>query len=278
MSRKSERKTQPCTARDRRIVLAIVQHGQMTLEQVRLVFFQKENGELASRQAVGRRLRLLVARRYLRRVRLTAACGSGPFVYLPDLGAKGLLPPDQHALVRGRSNPRASSLWHGLETVDVHIAIRQGLESHGGRIETWLGEVEARYQFDWHGRRLTLTPDAYCLWSYDGLEGSFFLELDRGTESMQRLAQKLARYGQYYSCDAHVDHLGNLGLKPRILFVVPDDRRRDRMVRWLASRRGTPSEAALPTILMAVRDDVLNDGLAAVWYRAGRSEPTRFVD
>ena len=279
MIRKRESRGLP-TERDRQIGLAVLRHGQMTLEQVRQLFFRRSGDSQASPQAVGRRLRLLVERGYLGRVRLTAARGSGPFVYLPGPAAGDLVSPEERALFPGLGKAKANSasLRHGLETVDIYIAVQRALEEHGGSIETWLGEAEARCRFLWHGRRLTLTPDAYCFWIHAATEGSLFLELDRGTESLQRLAQKLARYGEYFSCRAYIEHLGGMGLKPRILFVVPGMRRRERIVRWLAVRRGTPPEAALPTVLVAVQSEVMVDALGAIWYRAGQAEPMRFVD
>ena len=67
-----------------------------------------------------------------------------------------------------------SGLSHALEVVDFYIALKEGLESRGGRIVTWLGERDARYRFRGHGRRLLLSPDGYCLWALGEEEGSFW--------------------------------------------------------------------------------------------------------
>lgn len=109
--------------------------------------------------------------------------------------------------------------------VDFYIVLKEGLESRGGRIVTWLGERDARYQFRGHGRCLLLTPDGYCLWALGEEEGSFFLEWDRGTESMTRFSQKLTRCEEYFRARAYHDYLGEVGMRPRLVIVVPDQGR-----------------------------------------------------
>ena len=47
---------------------------------------------------------------------------------------------------------------------------------------------------------------------------------------MNRLSEKLTRYDAYYQLRAYRDHLGSVGLCPRITFLVEDVRRRDRLV------------------------------------------------
>lgn len=151
----------------------------MTREQIQRVYFRKD-GKLASVQAACRRLTILMERGYLTRIRLPVTRGSGPHVYKPGKAAIAVLNKDERRLLsRGADRRRIESittLSHGLEVVEFYIALKEALESRGGRIVTWLGESEARYQFAWHGRRLLFNPDGYCLWALAEEEGSFFLE------------------------------------------------------------------------------------------------------
>jgi len=163
----------------------------------------------------------------------------------------------------------AAGLYHGLQVVDFYVALHEALESRGGRIATWLGEGEARYSFASQGKRIVLSPDAYCLWSFGPDEGAFFLEWDRGTESMTRLSEKLQHYQTYYQLQGYHDHLGEMGLRPRILIVVPDARREQRLIDWIAARQGKGDFAALPTILVSTRDEVLTRMLEPIWLRPG---------
>ena len=253
----------------------------MTRSQIQSLYFRRD-GELASVQVACRRLRILAERGYLARTRLPAIRGSGPYVYQPGKGAMGLLDKDERALIgRGSSRRRIDSLAglaHGLETVDFYIALKEALESRGGRILAWLGDSQARHRFAWQGQRLPFTPDAYSLWALGSEEGAFFLEWDRGTEGMNRFSQKLTRYQAYYQARAYQDHLGLTGLRPRLLIVVPDERRETAVVGWIARRLARHEFAALPTLLVGSRDVVLHDVLGPIWRRPGQEGRVRLVD
>jgi hypothetical protein len=253
----------------------------MTREQIQRLHFRRD-GKVASAQAVCRRLLKLTVREYLDRIRLPVTGGSGPYVYF--LGVAGVAVMTKGgAQTRGRSSRRrqiesVATIMHGLEIVDFYIALMEALESGGGRIVAWAGEPEARYQFDAHGRRVLLTPDAYCLWAYGVEEGSFFLEWDRGTESMMRLTQKLERYHAYYRQQAYREHLAESGLRPRVLIVVPDVRREKKVVVWMARRLSKGEFDYLPTVLVGVRAHALHDVLGPIWCKPGESQRVRLVD
>jgi hypothetical protein len=273
----------PCpspTPRDREIIAAVSKHGGMSRAQIQRVHFRYED-RLASTQAACRRLRLLAQRGYLARVRLAVAQGSGPFVYLPGKRAASVLGGEERSGSwdkRGRQAIAGESLEHTLEIVDFYIAMREALERNGGLIVTWWGEADARYVFAWQSRKLLLSPDAYCLWALGREEGAFFLEWDRGTENLARLAEKLLRYEAYYQLRAYRDHLGETGLRPRLVFVAPDERRRRQMLGWLDRRLAAGELASLPTILVGVRDSVLSDILGPVWRAPGREAQLRLTD
>jgi hypothetical protein len=174
--------------------------------------------------------------------------------------------------------PSAVALYHGLETVDFYLALRDALQKSGGAIQTWLTEREACYRFDCTGSKLLLTPDSYCLWVLGCEEGSFFLEWDRGTESLARLREKFVRYAEYYAARAYHMHLGDIGLRPRVLLVVVDQRRARRVANWIARERDGDLLRALPTILVGVEKDVLQDVLGSIWRTAGAESLVRLTD
>jgi len=270
----------PPTSRDRKIVQAVVRHSQMTREQIRRLYFRR-NGKLASVQAACRRLTILTERGYLTRIRLPVTRGSGPYVYQPGKAAAVVLSKDENKLLsrrRGRRIEGMAGLCHGLEVVDFYIALKEAFESRGGQIVTWLGERELRYQFVWHGRRLLFNPDGYCLWALGEEEGSFFLEWDRGTESMIRFSEKLTRYEAYYQLRAYHNHLGEMGIKPRLLVVVPDERREKKLVNWIARKLERGEFTPLPTVLVAARDLVFLNILGRIWCKPGDEHRMRLID
>ena len=260
----------PPTSRDLEIIGAVVRHGHMIRGQIQRLYFRKD-GKVASVQAACRRLRILTERGYLKRTRLPVTQGSGPYVYQAARAAVPFLDEEERQLLgRGARASRVDStsgLYHGLEVVDFYIALKEALERRGGRILSWLAERQARYRFAWQGKRITFSPDAYCLWAFGMEEGAFFLEWDRGTESMTRLSEKLQRYDAYYRLMAYHDHLGEVGLKPRLLIVVPDERRQKKVVDWIARRLDKGELASLPTILVAARVLLLAGILGPIWRR-----------
>ena len=271
----------PPTSRDLEIIRSVARHGLMIRSQIQRLHFRRGAG-LSSVQAVCRRLRILSDRGYLRRTRLPVIQGSGPYVYQLGRAASLYLDEDLRKTsgrgVFGRSIASTSVFYHGLEIVDFYTELTQALEDGGGRVISWLGEREIRHRFVWQGKRITLSPDAYCLWAFGQEEGAFFLEWDRGTESMTRLSQKLQAYRGYYELSAYGDQFGDLGLKPRLLIVVPDERRVTRVVRWLSSKLDRGQLASLPTVLVSTRDVVLQDPLQPVWRKPGHDQKVRLVD
>ena len=253
----------------------------MTREQIQRLYFRKD-GRLASVQAACRRLTILTARGYLSRIRLPVTRGSGPYVYQPGKAAVVVLNKDERRILgRGGRHRRIESIAgfsHGLEVVDFYIALKEALERRRGRIVIWWGEREVRYQFAWHGRRLLFNPDGYCLWALGIEESSFFLEWDRGTESMTRFSQKITRYEGYFRLRAYHNHLGEMGMKPRLLIVAPDERREKKLVDWIAGKLEKGEFASLPTTLVAARDLVFLNILGLIWRKPGVEQRMRLVD
>jgi len=88
----------------------------------------------------------------------------------------------------------------------------------------------------------------------------------------------MTRYEAYYRLRAYHNHLGEMGLKPRLLIVAPDERREKKLVNWLARRLERGEFGSLPTILVAVRDLVHLDILRRMWRKRGDEHRVRLVD
>ena len=264
------------------VIQAVNQRGQLTRAQIQRLLFRKGDGTLSSFQTVCRLLKDLTERGYLSRVRLPVERGSGPYVYTIGDQAKIVLHADEMAQVRpprSRSRPRTKAgLLHGLEITDFYLALKEGLERQGGALVAWLSENQARCPFQWQGKKLLLTPDGYAVWALDGEEGSFLLEWDRGTEAMNRIAEKLTRYMAYYGQGIYRDHLGETGLRPRLLIVVPHARRERQVAGWLGRKLAKGELEVLPTVLVVRWDMAQKDVLGPVWVKAGQSGRMRLVD
>ena len=81
------------------------------------------------------------------------------------------------------------------------------------------------------GGRLSCKPDAYAAVRHDDYDEAWFLEVDRATESPTVIARKASVYLQYLASGREQ---ATAGVFPWVLFLVPDEARRQVLVRTLA--------------------------------------------
>jgi hypothetical protein len=277
------------TPRDKAIVLAVYVHGRLSREQIRRLFFRKEAGSapntagrLASVQAAAARLKLLAQAGYLSRVPAPVLKGSGQYLYsLGPLGSRLLATEYKIAATPSSRRSLTASflaLNHTLEVADFYIAVKEALENGGGAVLSWLGERQALHRFYHQGRRRAIAPDAYCLWSLKGREGSFFVEWERGHQGLNVIADKLDAYDAYYARRAYLEHLGEVGLTPRLVFVVPDERRHRQLLGWLTRQQDRGRWRFLPTVLVGIRATVLAGPSIHAWSKPGAAAVQLFDD
>ena len=198
--------------------------------------------------------------------------GSGQYLYsLGETGSR-LLAAEYKIVATAHSSralgPSFLALDHTLEVADFYIVFKQALDAGGGALLTWLGERECHHRFFHQGRRRVIAPDAYCLWTLQQRTSSFFLEWERGHQGLQAIAEKIDGYDAYYARRGYLEHLGEVGLTPRLAFVVPDARRQRQLVGWLVRQQGRGRWRYLPSVLIGVRPGVLASPLAEVWIAA----------
>jgi hypothetical protein len=122
----------------------------------------------------------------------------------------------------------------------------------------WYDEQEAHVYFTAGGQRKVLAPDARVRW--DGRV--FFVEVDRGTASLNRLADKLKTYYQFRRCAEH----RRFGEAFCLLVVAPEESREGQ---WLGQVAGLAKEFNGPPldILTTTREMVQRQGLGAPIWR-----------
>jgi hypothetical protein len=82
--------------------------------------------------------------------------------------------------------------------------VRGSLATHDEGLYRWLGEQQAQ-----HGTGPTVRPDGYGRYLLPDGEITFYLEIDRGTETTKRVKDKLAAYQQALAADRNRDR-GNI--------------------------------------------------------------------
>lgn len=204
------------TDRDRRIVRAIARHRVLTSVQLTEMFFDSQKPALARLLGL---YRLGVLDRFQPH---RGSWGSHPFHYvLGPLGAAVL------ASEAGEDPDRAARRWKADRTVALghtqrlaHLVGVNGflssLVGHSRRHENsdlvaWLTEAEcARWSEG------IVRPDAFGEWREDGSAVEFFLEYDRGTETLARLVDKLPGYERFEA---------ERGASSWVVFCFPSPRR-----------------------------------------------------
>jgi hypothetical protein len=90
-----------------------------------------------------------------------------------------------------------------------------------------------------HGGPEILKPDLYAVTAGGEFEDSWFIEVDRSTESLPTLLKKCRQYERYWqSGREQAAH----GVFPAVLWVVPDERRAQVLIRSIRRHFGADRE------------------------------------
>jgi hypothetical protein len=158
--------------------------------------------------------------------------------------------------------------------MEFYIALIKQLGAvNSGKIHSWLGEKQCKFKFIYNGKRVKLNQDAFCFWVFHQLFGAFFLEWERGFHTITDLADKLDRYDHYYETQAFLDQIGPIGIIPRLAFVFPTVAEQTHFGQFVMRQQIQGRWQSLPTVLVGVKDQVVERPLANIWLKPGQSEP-----
>lgn len=205
------------TDRDRRIALDCYDHRVLTTDQLCRLHF-------GSRRVAQRRLGQLHGLRVLERFRPVWQHGEGstPFHWVLDLAGAVIVAELLEIAVEQLSWRRdqvyqlasSSKLTHQLAVNELFTRLHQEARAENGALVEWWGERRAAAAFT--GR---LQPDGYGHLQIAGSSIRFLLELDRGTEPHQRLAEKADRYRR------ELAHSDLAATDPLVLLLTPSPKR-----------------------------------------------------
>ncbi|MFN2490293.1 MAG: replication-relaxation family protein [Actinomycetota bacterium] len=198
------------TKRDRVICHHIYDHSVLTAIQISKLHFPTLRG-------AEKRLKKLYERRLLDRFQPQVQFGSAPYHYILDeLGMRVVAADRGLDLKRVRQRlqtdldiPARSHLHHQLEVNDFFVTLIKACRDSKGHYELIRWWNEKRCREAWKGM---VHPDGLGELAWPKGSCTFLLELDRGTERGQRLAEKLAYYRSF----------GAMRLGPEaLLFLFP---------------------------------------------------------
>jgi len=262
---------QGLSKRDRNIVRSVDRLRLVTGGQLARLFFAGSpalSGSAASRarsgrRALGRLVLLGLLRRLERRVGGIRA-GSDGFIYEVDAAGQRLCAywsGEGLARTRPAHEPAVQFIQHRVAISEVYVRLSEAARDHAFELVSWQSEPAAWRPFlGAIGARQMLKPDAYVVLASGDDELVWFIEVDRGTISTAALRRQLAAYVAYW----RGGHPGE-PVMPRVLWLVPDDARAERL-RQLGADTSTPA-----TLFAVATEATLLDELLGTAMTGARS-------
>ncbi len=228
--------------RDLAILRSISAHRFLTTKHVRALHFSDHASELSATRSSNRVLRRLSRDNLIaaldRRVGGVRA-GSAGYVWRVTAAAYRLLQTeDDDGISRRYREPSQRLLAHTLAIADARVALDQA--AAGDTLELVTVQVEPgswRRFLGIGGESRLLRPDLAVVTAQGEYEDHWFIEVDLGTEHPPTVVRKCRLYEDYRRSgneqDAH-------GLFPRVLWVVPNQKRVDKLTSAIADAKLDP--------------------------------------
>lgn len=235
------------TSRDLDILVAVYRFRFLTRQLVEWAFFSREDGDFDRRSSLAaRRLQVLFEAGYAQRLIVPVLPGTGrsPAVYaLSSRGADAVaahLGVDREEVDWTPKHNRATAFFmeHTLGIARLWASLEAALLDTDLRLANWMNEAQLR-QWDRRvfdrgvHRWVPVRPDGYFrLWRGRICSLPCFVEVDMGTETNGRFAQKVRAYQVYRREEGR----GRSGIGDFRLLVVTSGARRLENLRRVSSR------------------------------------------
>jgi hypothetical protein len=219
------------SGRDLAIVGQVAELRLMSARQIRTIHFPliEHDNEMAATRACQRVVVRLVKDRLL--VRLERRIGG---VRAGSASAVlGLGPIGQRVLAldgprRRYHEPTVRFLDHTLAIAQLVVDVTTASRNQALEVMVLQAEPRCYREFSTMAGRTLLRPDLFLAIGVGDFEYRWFIEIDRGHESIPVVIRKCRLYETYYqSGKEQAAH----GVFPRVCWVVPDERRAEK-VRW----------------------------------------------
>ena len=232
------------SARDWQVLDLLAEHRFLTTRHLEQFVFTTHHTQLSAartcRRVLARLGRWHLVERPMRRVDGLQA-GSASSIWMITSSGQRLrhVRAGDGAIGRVRE-PGERFIAHYLAIADTHLALvtahrdqridllKIQIEPHSWRPYTGLG-----------GSREVLKPDLFAITGNAEYEDHWFLEVDRATESLPTLVKQCQHYETYRR---HGVEQSDHGVFPRVLWIVPDGVRVDKLRTAIAAATGLDAE------------------------------------
>lgn len=163
--------------------------------------------------------------------------GSSGWVYALDIAGCRILNPDSTGRRRRPWTPGLPFLLHALAVTEVYVRLVEASRSGKLQLQRFVTEPKCWRRFAGPAGEIVCKPDAYVVSHIGAFEDRWFVEVDLGTESSSTLTRKLDVYRALWQSGTEQ---AASGIFPRVLWVMPSERRKDLLVNALGKQ---PAEA-----------------------------------
>jgi hypothetical protein len=178
-----------------------------------------------------------------------------------------------------RRPKKAMLSWHLLEHQlalnDVRIAIMQAVSQHAFSLETWIDEKHFRARPDYvtlkkkrgGEKAYPVFPDGYFCVTVPQGKARFFVEVDRGGESLSKFAPQIRVYDAYVASGQYQERFGAKSLR---VLIVTSTKRRMRTLMRVTEKVGGDRKYCFTTFDQITPEQVLT---GHIWQRLGTRDP-----
>lgn len=250
--------------RDLAVLQAVDQNRFLTTAHIQAMLFSGHATPLTAARTCRRVLRRLEASRLLTRPLRPIGglqAGSASSVWMLTLPGRRLLNMRAGIGAVGKvREPGEGFVRHYLAIADVRVALIEA--DRLGRFTLLDVQIEPlswrRYLSAGNASVVTLKPDMFIAAAGPRYEAQFYVEVDRGTESLPTVLKQCQLYEAYRGSGIDQERAG---LFPRVLWVVPDETRADKLRAAIGNTRGLDGSLYLVTTLDGVVDVVRREML-----------------
>lgn len=245
--RRLEQLARALTDRDRAMLADLDAFGFLTTLQLEALHFYDHRTDAAAARICRRVLTRLSRDRLIERVdRRVGGFGAGSSASIWRLGVIGdrlrrLADDGPRARFK---QPSSRFLDHRLAVADAVLRLTEQARSGAFELCVWHTEPTSWRPFaGGYGEPQQLKPDLFVVTASGDFEDHWFIEVDRATESLPTVLRKCEQYERYRRTG---QEQAAAGLFPRVVWLVPDKARRDRV------RAGIARSSALDERLFVV--------------------------
>jgi hypothetical protein len=234
------------TPRDRNVLSTLVRVRVATSVHLERLHFSDVTRRQARQLLTGMVHRRLLAR--LPRVVGGVRAGSAGYTYALDVAGARIVAGEQR---RRPWSVGQTFLAHSLAVTDLYVRLVEAHRLNSLELLDFTAEPACWRPFSGPGGgRVTLKPDACVVVKLGRYEDRWFIEVDRNTEAAPTLRRKCETYQRYWQTGTEQERTG---VFPRVLWVVPEDRRQAALIDVLGQ---LPTEA-WPLFAVAVSGEAV---------------------